>query len=207
MQSEYIAYLDYVELTLRKSGNNQSSHSPFRSRISHTRRVCMWANRLCNGLNNVNTEILLTSAIFHDIGYANAPKITHNVESAKLFCAYAKEQNMSTDLIAKVSECIELHSRKDLLLFPEQLTIEQILLMEADLLDEEGAMSICRCNLRSGYDSVESYEETLKKLISLYSKKSTVNPMVTDLGKLYWEKKMEFIQTYIDELQFDLQEF
>lgn len=204
MNSKYFIYLDYVTQTLKFSGNDMSTHSPFRSRSKHCYRVYVWANRLCTNLSNVDKDVLFTSAIFHDIGYAAAPKDSHQCVGADMFCTYANSIGLSGEFIRKVADSIELHSHKELLYSPEKLTLEQILLMEADLMDEEGAMAICRGHLRSGCDGMDSYEEALIRLSDQYQKKAQYNPMVTRDAKMYWNRKKAFFQTYLEELSFDL---
>lgn len=204
MDSKYLIYLDYVTRILKSSGNDTSTHSPFRSRSKHCYRVFVWANRLCKYSSTVDKDVLFTSAIFHDIGYAFAPKDTHQLVGAEMFYSYAKNKGLSAEFIDKVTESIKLHTHKDLLSSPEKLSLEQILLMESDLLDEEGAMAVCRGHLRSGYDSIDSYEKALISLTEQYQKKAKYNPMVTQEAKNIWDNKRAFFLHYLEELSIDL---
>lgn len=204
MNQKYVTYLNYVTQILKASGNDSSTHSPFRSRSKHSYRVYIWANRLCVNLSDVDKDVLFTSAVFHDIGYAVAPKDSHQYAGADMFCTYANNIGLSDEFIRKVTDSIELHPRKELLYTPEKLTLEQILLMEADLMDEEGAMAICRGHLRSGYDGMDSYEGALLQLSGWYQKNEHYNPMVTQDAKMYWNKKNAFFRTYLEELSSDL---
>lgn len=90
----------------------------------------------------VNREVLYTAAVFHDVGYGiGEDKCLHAEESARVFAEYAKEQNMDILFAEQVTYLIKMHSNKELLNVPDTMP-ELVLLMEADLLDEEGALRV-----------------------------------------------------------------
>lgn len=205
ISENYKTYMDYVEKTLKESGNDQSLKHPFRSRSFHTKRVLKWASRLSEGCQDADREVLFLAAIFHDIGYACQDLDEHQKASEKLFIEFANRNNFDPDLVSRVSSCISIHSDKDKLKNPETLTIEQILLMEADLLDEEGALAICWDAMACGYEGKCSFEDALERTGTIIKKKRQCNPMVTYLAKLYWNEKTEFVEDYLRRLKFDLE--
>lgn len=198
--------IKYVENVLEQSGNDRSKRHPFRSRMKHSKRVLTWAVRLCQDRTDVNTDVLYTAVIFHDIGYARAGADCHQADSAELFREYAEANGLDKDFIEKVISCIIIHSDKWRMENPEELSIEQLLLMEADLLDEEGALAICWDGLASGYSGVMSYEEALQHTRGEWADKYNHNPMVTYKAKQFWKQKQEFVKKYLEELEQDLQE-
>ena len=89
---------------------------------------------------------MYTAAIFHDIGYEKEENDRHALRSGKAFYEYAVAHQMDEEVRKQVERLIYAHSNKSLLK-DKNTSLELVLLMEADLLDEEGAMgqgsSIC----------------------------------------------------------------
>lgn len=196
-------YMEYVEGVLQKYNRDKGKKSPFRSRVNHTKRVLMWAMRLVEEMTDVDKDVLFVAAIFHDIGYATGTPEEHQAVSAQMFEEYAKSEGMDIDFVNVVADAIRIHSDKWRMKNPNDLTIEQILLMEADLLDEEGALAICWDGLSSGYKLFTSYEESLNRTIEKRSEKNDVI-FVTAKGKEIFEKKQKFVDEYIKEMKYDL---
>ena len=66
----------------------------------------------------------------------------------------------------------------------KDIPIELILLMEADLLDEEGALRMVWYTLYKGLSGAKSYEEVYKHIV-MGNNKRLVNPMVTEKARYY----------------------
>ena len=205
IRENYEKYIEFVENTLKKAGRDQGRRHSFRSRSLHTRRVLRWAKRLCEERNDVDTEVLFLAVIFHDIGYVSESLEGHQYVSEKMFREFADVHHFDNDIIERVASCISTHSDKEKLENPKSLTIEQILLMEADLLDEEGALAICWDGMACGYEGKATYEECLERTKREFSLKCGDNPMVTELAKQYWKEKIEYVEDYIRRLEFDLE--
>lgn len=199
--------MTYVEDMLRQSGGDAGRRHPFRSRSKHTRRVLKWAERISEGRDDVNLHVLYMAVIFHDIGYVKHDLENHQVLSAKLFREYAKEHDFDHVFTDEVVSCIEIHSDKHLLKKPERLTLEQILLMEADLLDEEGALAICWDGMACGFEGNNSYEDCLERTKREVKGKLENNPMVTKKASELWDQKQKFVKQYIKDLEHDLKEW
>ncbi len=206
MEKKLKKCMDYVTEILLESGHDLGQHHPFRSRIRHIRRVLRWAERLCEGRNDVNLDILYTAVIFHDIGYADEDMDKHARASELMFRVYANQEHYDEEFTEKVATCIAQHSDKELLEHPEALMLEQILLMEADLLDEEGALAICWDGMACGYEGKLSYDMALRRTREEFAIKKNQHPMVTEKAKKLWEEKMSFVQDYIERLENDLSE-
>ena len=200
----YKDMFNFVEQKLI-DGNGIKSTKPyqtFRNRFEHTKRVYGWAKRIMDDLPNVNHEVLLTSAIFHDVGYS-CGKDDHAENSARIFLEYAKENNFEEEFIKQVHYCIINHSHKRFL-WDESSTPELILLLEADLLDEEGAMAISWDLMTVGEmiptDFKEGYDMLMKYSIRILSQ----DMMVTPKAKVYWEEKKELVRKFLSAIKQDL---
>ena len=200
----YKDMLEFVEAKLIE-GNGIKSTRPyqtFRNRFEHTKRVLGWAKRIADDLPNVDEEVLFTSAIFHDVGYASG-KEDHAINSANIFLEYAKANGFTQEFIDKVYYCVINHSHKRFLT-DETSSPELILLLEADILDEEGAMAITWDLMTVGEmipnDFKEGYDMLMKYSIRILSQ----DMMVTPKAKAYWEKKKDLVRKFLGSLKEDL---
>lgn len=200
----YDDMLNYVLSVLTKN-NGIKSKNPilfFRNRFLHIKRVLGWVERLLPGVENINEEVVKIAAIFHDCGYGLS-KDEHAHYGAKIFKEYALLNNFDNDLIEKVYYLIDNHSHKKLL-FDPNTSIEMIVLLEADLLDEEGALGVVFDLLAEGTKKPDSYYTVFNEIMSHSAHILEQDFMVTKLAKKYWEEKKEFIRKFIEDLKFDL---
>lgn len=76
--------------------------------------------------------------------------------------------------------------------------------MEADILDESGAMSIVWDCMIEGGQMEQSYIKTYKHIDAYTYKTLETNPMKTDKAKEFWVKKKELTIEFLNQLMFDL---
>ena len=164
----------------------------------------MWAERLMNGEINVNNEAVLIAAAFHDIGYALCEDNNQHAESSAIICEqYLKQNGYKADFIDLVLYLVKNHSCKQLL-SQADAPLELIILMEADILDETGVLSIVWDCMIEGAEDVQSYEKTYGHILDYTFKDMSANPMVTPLAKSYWEDKQRLTNEFVQQLGFDL---
>ncbi|MGH4122472.1 MAG: HD domain-containing protein [Clostridium sp.] len=173
----------------------------FRSKYQHTIRVLGWAKRLAEGRKDVDTDALYIAVIFHDIGYAEGKEF-HAERGAKLFYQYGIKTKMDLTFIKKVKNLIFLHSSKELLK-EKNIPIELIILIEADLLDEEGALRMVWYSLDKGISGAQSYDDVYQHIV-MGNNKRLVNPMVTEKAKYYWNEKQKLVETFTKQLEDDI---
>lgn len=202
-------YFDYVKNYLI---NNDGDNSPnplhsFRSRVDHIRRVYIWTTRLLEKdvhLSKEDEEVVLTAAIFHDIGYRNdESKKNHAEKGAIIFKEYAIHMGLDNKLIDRVCYLIENHSNKKLL-SKKDTPIELVILLEADLLDEEGAMGIAFDCMTAGAANVNSFEESIKYIEEYSCDILEKDPMITSFARKCWDDKKKFIKEFIIRYKYDL---
>lgn len=177
---------------------------PFRKRSEHIRRVFMWAERLVDGEPNINKKAVLVSAIFHDIGYALSLDNSNHAENSAILCRkYLQENKYGSEFINFVSYLVRNHSRKEMMAV-RGTPLELILLMEADLLDETGALSIVWDCMSEGSQQIQSFSKTYDHILNYSCKSLSENPMVTAKAKNYWLEKQKVAKEFITQLSFDL---
>jgi len=183
-------------------------HFPFRKRSEHIRRVFTWANRLMDDsrIRDINKDAVLIAALFHDIGYAMlADGMDHAENSAAIFEKYADEHGYDRDKSAFISYLIRSHSMKNLI-FAESTPLELIVLMEADLLDETGALSIIWDCMVEGAQNEQSFAKTYDHITSYSGRILDENPMFTKKAKEIWTDKQRLVSEFIKQLAYDLGE-
>lgn len=201
---DYDKMLKYVKEKLEEH-NAIKSKKPlhhFRSRYTHTERVYKWCKRIIVDKPNCNEEILYTAAIFHDIGYCLGQD-GHAHNSVGFFVEYAKENNFDSEFIDKVSYIIYNHSDKKLLNDPNS-SDELVLLLEADLLDEEGALGVVWDIMAEGNRDTSTYYTALNEVWNHSAHIFNQDYMVTPTAKEYWLRKQQFVRSFILELENDL---
>jgi uncharacterized protein len=208
MEEKYIGIFNYVKNELLENDNKatKTDKFPFRIRSEHIWRVYNWAKRLIDAdeCKNIDTESLLIASIFHDVGYAISPNSKdHAVNSEIFFRKYSKEHNFTEGKEEFMAYLIKNHSNKGLM-ENKDTPIELIMLFEADILDETGAMSILWDCMAEGGKDEQSYKNAYEHIRINTMKILNENPMKTKKGKEYWENKQELAKQFINELVFDL---
>lgn len=200
----YEDYIKYVKeyLTVHNGIAPPDPQMAFRSKFQHTIRVLGWAKKLAEGRKDIDTDVLYTAAIFHDIGYSNEAKEFHAERGAEAFYKYGIKTKMDSSFIEKVKKLIYLHSSKELLK-EKNIPIELIILMEADLLDEEGALRIVWYSIDKGISGAQTYEDVYQHIV-MGNNKRLVNPMVTEKAKYYWNEKQKLVETFTKQLEEDI---
>lgn len=202
----YAKMLQYVKEYLENSGGEITKFRQvsFRKRSEHCRRVYMWAQRLVCGIDNINKEVVLTAAVFHDVGYGDSLDRSNHAENSAVICEkYLKENEYNDEFISHVVYLVRNHSRKELMAMGDT-PLELILLMEADLLDETGALSVVWDCMMEGSQEVQSFEKSYEHIIQYSVKTIQKNPMVTVKAKNFWENKQKLMKEFVEQLSFDL---
>ena len=82
--------------------------------------------------------------------------------------------------------------------------IELVLLMEADLLDETGALSILFDCMSSGERHSDSYEAAYRQICRFSCQILRNDPMVTPEAVRIWEEKKQLVRMFVHSLANDL---
>jgi uncharacterized protein len=86
----------------------------------------------------------------------------------------------------------------------EKTPLELVILMEADLLDETGALSVIWDCMAEGARGEQSYLNTYRHLEEFSGRILRKSPMKTDKAKEIWSGKQEFLREFLRELAYDL---
>lgn len=196
--------LEFVKQQLEQNGGEVSPYAVFRKRSEHIKRVFMWVERLANEITPINREALMVAAIFHDVGYGVTVESERHAEySAKICEEYLYNHGFTPNFIEFVTFLVCNHSRKELLVQGDT-PVELIVLMEADLLDETGALSIVWDCMNNGSQKEQSFEKTYKHIKKYSARILECNPMVTAPARRFWKEKQKLVKEFLVHLAHDM---
>ncbi len=200
--------LGYVEEQLKTSKiQTKRRPFPFRTRFEHTKRVVKWAERLLES-EAADRDVVLTAAVFHDVGYARCETSedarNHAAHSAVMTREYLTERGYDGAFTEAVCDAIANHSKKELLRVVDTPP-EVVLLQEADLLDETGALAVVWDCMAEGGEEVQTFPKTLEHLKAVSLQTIRTEPMRTETARKFWAEKRALTEAFVASLEFDLQ--
>jgi uncharacterized protein len=162
-------------------------------------RVYRWAIRLQAKLGG-NLDVIVLSALLHDIGWdENRP---HEEVSAEMAVEYLDSIETDPETIRRVGEIILLHNDKDT---EKELSLECKIVMDADLLDEVGALGIMWDCMATALEDEASYKRAYYRIKEYYRiNKPKIRRCKTDAGRAEYTKRMQAIEAYIYQLEKEL---
>lgn len=118
--------------------------------VQHVYRVLKNAERIAEGMAGVNTDVLRTAALLHDIGrpvQLADPSKDHALVGGDMAYDFLVKNGFAAEFARRVKECIVTHRfRKSR---PPE-SIEAKILFDADKLDVTGAVGVARTLLYNG---------------------------------------------------------
>lgn len=207
-ENKYTEMFQYVETCLAAydvHGGKERNKIRY-SRMDHTRRVYRWMMELYEANESreqIDIESLKIATIFHDCGYGREEQGEHAEVGAGICRKYLSENHYDEEKISFICELIASHSDKKRL--GEDIPLELVLLMEADLLDDTGAHGVVMDIWMETTGENVSFESIRDHIARFSLKQIEKNPMRTQAGKQIWEKKSalvkEFYESYCRDLE------
>lgn len=200
MKADISEMIDYVRREIN-SGSRESAFK-FRDRFKHTLRVLKWAERIWE-FEGGDLEVIKIASIFHDAGWDD--EIHHAIVSRNIASDYLNNIDIDERKKEKILEAIKNHSFRD---GEKPLNLESYIVMDADILDEVGALSILWDAMAEGYEKKSSYRSAYER-ISRYTKELIERKieLKTNAGRRFYEERLEVLENYLNELAFELEEF
>lgn len=208
---DYADMLSFVERTLEKSGSENMGYKIdiVYSRFEHTKRVLGWAKRLYEMADNkddLNYENIMIATIFHDVGrnVSDGAGIPHAQAGVPITRKYLLEHGFESDRVECICSLVGSHSDKHRMLETD-LDKNLLLLMEADLLDDMGALGIVMdCMITEKRNPNACFTDCLDHIERYTYRMQQDNPMVTVAGRQLWDKKTKLVHSFVDALQEDV---
>jgi uncharacterized protein len=187
---------DFVKKSIRKS--NRPNY-PFRSRYRHTKRVLMWAKRLQKELGG-DLEVLTYSALLHDCDWNGNEN--HAITSYKTAKKFLNKFDVSEEFKKQVLEGIKYHNDRT----KKGLSKESYILMDADELDELGAVTIMWNALAEQHEKKNvTYRTVLDRTKRFLPElESNMKYLHFDYSKEIYQRKIDFQKAFIKEAEEEL---
>lgn len=177
---------------------NRPTHH-FRDRYSHTLRVLEWAKKI-HKAEGGDMDVITCAVYLHDIGWEEGRN--HADVSYEKARDFLKAYDIKSRDKEKILEAIKYHNRRDDF---KKVSKETQIVMDADLLDEVGALSILWDAMAEGDEDEASYESAIER-IKKYSNKleNELDLVVTKAGKEIYKERLKVRERFIEELEFEL---
>ena len=208
---DYADMLSFVERTLKKScSENIGAKTDIAySRFEHTKRVLGWAKRLYDMTDNkdeLDYENIIIATIFHDVGrnVSQDTGIPHAQAGVPITRKYLLEQGFEPERVEDICSLVGGHSDKHRM---KDKDIDQnlLLLMEADLLDDMGALGIVMdCMITEKRNPEACFTDCLDHIERYTYRIQQDNPMVTAVGRQLWDRKTQLVHSFVDALKEDV---
>lgn len=193
----YSEVIEYVKKMTAENG--RPSNYPFRSRYEHTMRVYRWAIKLQAKLGG-DIDIIALAALLHDIGWDS--ERPHEEVGAELAVDFLDELGVEPEIIKRVGEIIMIHEDKDT---EAELSLECKIVMDADLLDEVGAVSVIWDAMATACEDEASYKKAYYRIKNYYRiNKPKIRRCKTDAARAEYTKRMQLLESYINQLEKEL---
>ena len=193
----YSEVIEYVKKMTTENG--RPSNYPFRSRFDHTMRVYRWAIKLQSKLGG-DLDIIALAALLHDIGWDS--ERPHEEVGAELAVEYLDSIGVDPQIITRVGEIIMIHEDKDT---EAELSLECKIVMDADLLDEVGAVSVIWDSMATALEDEASYKKAYYRIKNFYRiNKPKIRRCKTDAARAEYTKRMQLLESYIFQLEKEL---
>ncbi len=193
----YAQIIEYVKE--QTAVNGRPPNYSFRSRFEHTMRVYRWAIKLQAKVGG-DLEIIALSALLHDIGWDDDRP--HGDVGAEMAVEYLDSIGVDPVKIGRIGEIIRRHSDKDT---GDELSIECQIVMDADLLDEVGAVSILWDSMATACEDEASYKKAYYRIKNYHRiNKPKISRCKTEAARLEYDKRMKTIEEYLYQLEREL---
>lgn len=173
---------------------------PFRNRFDHTMRVLNWAKRI-QKLEGGNLEIITLAVLFHDTGWSDT--LDHALLGAQLAEKHLKSIDVDPETINRITSAVKAHNKR--LDSPSNLPIENLIVMDADFLDEVGVTTLVWDALATAIEDNPSYAKVIEKdLVFFERKKDQAMLLKTKTGKKFFHERMAIWENCLSHLKYEL---
>ena len=193
---DYKEMMEYVQQEINNS--DRIERYPFRDRYSHTLRVLKWAERI-HKEEGGDLEIVKIACLFHDVGWDK--DINHSYVSKEIAEKYLLGHGYNEEKLDLVLEAVENHNFRN---NENEVSLESYIVMDADMLDEVGAMSIIWDSMASMLTENKSYYDVYERIKYYFNRMNHPERLKTKTGKRYYKERLRVIAQFIDELEFEL---
>ncbi|MBO7339390.1 MAG: NUDIX domain-containing protein [Lachnospiraceae bacterium] len=210
---EYFEMLEFVKEQLDEERTEHARSGKIDiaySRYDHTRRVLAWVLRLYEGSkrkDEIRFDELVIATIFHDVGRnpTAGKDIPHALAGVPITKKYLEERGYAPEKVAYVCDLVARHSDKHRMR-EEGLDPGLLMLMEADLIDDMGALGIVMdCMITESRNPDARFEDCLDHMTRYtLRQQEEENPMVSPEAIAFWDEKTRLARQFVEALRRDV---
>lgn len=203
MYEEMMAFVKQTLVERDPRLKGLDSRFPFRNRFDHSFRVYHWALRI-QANEGGDHEIVSIAAIFHDVAKGTEGNRPHAEVGAEICDEYLRSINYPDERRKRVCQAIRYHSSKRHHASKE-LALEDKIIMDADMLDEVGALTILWDSMATAQEKEPSYEKVFQRTSHYYTRLKKETPyFLTSTGRRFFEEKLGFLEFFLKNLEQEL---
>lgn len=193
-------YADAIQFVKKQiADNGRPPNYPFRDRFEHTMRVYRWAIKLQAKVGG-DLDIIALAALFHDVGWEEGRE--HGEVGAEIAVEYLDSIGLDPQKIGRIGEIIRIHEDKDT---NADLSVECCVVMDADLLDEVGALSVVWDSMATACGDDPNYKKAYYRIKDFYKgNKPKIRRCKTESARLEFDKRMKVIEDFLFQLEKEL---
>lgn len=180
--------------------NQGRKSQPFRNRFEHTMRVLKWADRI-HRIEGGDFEIIQFAIFFHDAGWSDT--VDHALIGAELAEKYLLGKNVDPLLVDRIVSAARTHNKRDE--HQESLPIENLIVMDADLLDEVGVTTLVWDAMATAIEDSPSYIRVIEKDLEYFRKaKEKTIYLKTETGKKFYNERIAVWEMCLSHFRYEL---
>ena len=213
---DYTAMIEYVRSVLEpvqtegEGGVGVHKMEFGYSRFEHSKRVLGWAKRLYDKTEDktgLRYEDLMIATIFHDVGRAESAKtglMSHAAAGVPITREYLRSHGYPEDRAEYICGLVGAHSDKWRMTDPD-IDRNLLMLMEADYLDDMGALGIVMDSLivRARKEKATFYD-CYNHFCRYTLPMQYDSPMVTPEGRYFWDEKTDIVKRFVEHIRRDI---
>jgi uncharacterized protein len=182
---------------------NQSRYShPYRNRFEHTKRVLNWAKRI-QAKEGGDLEIITLAVVFHDTGWDGQKD--HALIGAEHARQFLLSQGVKAEILNRVRSAIETHNKRQ---NPQsKLPIENLIVMDADRLDELGVTTLVWDAMATALEDDPSFKKALARSQHFFAiAKDEINLQQTKTGRKLYKERIKIWEQCLTHFRYELGE-
>lgn len=193
-------YANVIEFVRQQiADNGRPPNYPFRDRFEHTMRVYRWAIKLQAKVGG-DMEIIALAALLHDVGWEEGRE--HGEVGAEIAVEYLDSIGIEPEKIKRIGEIILIHDDKDT---EKDLSLECQVVMDADLLDEVGAVSVLWDSMATACEENANYKKAYYRIKEFYKgNRPKVRRCKTEVARLEFNRRMNMLESFLTQLEKEL---
>lgn len=173
---------------------------PFRDRFEHTKRVLRWAERI-QQVEGGDLDIITLAVLFHDSGWRDGED--HALIGAELAEKFLLEKGLEQPFIEQVAWAARTHNKR--LDSSEGLPIENLIVMDADILDELGVTTLVWDSMATALEEEPSFLKALEKSQHFLEWAiSKQDQLKTQTGKKLYAERIAVWEESLAQLRYEL---